>query len=148
MAGKRIEHVEDRPARGATRAERPNRVPINGDVDILTVKGIRPGYHPCWVNEEKVPKYLGAGYTFVESDNVTFGSYHVNQGNPLGARYVRDVGMGKFSYLMEIPQEYYDEDRQAEQDSIDKAEEGMKQSARQSGLDHGDLYIESTKNRR
>lgn len=141
MAGKRTEHVEDRPARGETRAERPARVAINGDVDILTVRGIRPGFHPCWVNEDKVPKYLDAGYTFVDYD-VSFGSYHVNQGNSLGARYVRDVGNGKFAYLMEQPQEYYDEDRAKEHASLDAAERTMSDKARATGLDHGDFKIE------
>jgi hypothetical protein len=141
MANDKVKHIEARPARGETRAERPQRVPINGDIDILTVRGIRPDYHPCWVNEDKVPKYLDAGYTFVESD-VSFGSYHVNQGNPLGARYVRDVGGGKFAYLMEILKEYYDQDRLAEQTRIDARENALSADAASSGLDHGKLIID------
>lgn len=137
---KRTEHVEARPARGETRAERPQRVPINGDADILTVKGIRPDFHPCWVNQELVPRYMEAGYSFVDYD-VSFGTYHVNQGNSLGARYARDVGGGKLAFLMEQPLEWYNQDRKDEQDGITRTEESMRQTARQSGLDHGDLLI-------
>lgn len=144
MKSERIKHVEERPARGETRAERPQRVPINGDRDILAVKGIREGYHACWVNEQNVPRYLEAGYTFVDYD-VTFGSYHVHQGNPLGARHVRDMGMGTVGYLMEIPQEYYDEDRQAEEDQLKAAEGSMLEESRSKGLDHGDLVLPKNK---
>ena len=140
MKNEKTKHVEARPARGETRAERPQRVPINGDRSILEVKGIRPGYHPCWVNLENVPRFMEAGYSFVEND-VTFGSYHVQQGNSLGARYARDVGKGQVSFLMEIPQEYYDEDRDREEQQLAHAEATMKDRARAEGLDHGDLRI-------
>lgn len=137
---KRNEHVEERPARGETRAERPHRVPLNGDIDILTVKGIREDMHPCWVNQNMVPRFQAAGYTFVDYD-VSFGTFTVNQGNPLGARHVRDVGAGQYSYLMEIPMEYYLEDEEARLKSIDAGEASLKDRARAAGLDHGDLQI-------
>lgn len=140
MKSERIKHVEERPARGETRAERPQRVPINGDRDILAVKGIRPDYHGCWVNEPLVPRYLDAGYTFVDYD-VSFGSYHVHQGNPLGARYARDVGMGMVAYLMEIPLEYYNEDRLREEEQLKAAEAALERDARAKGLDHGTLKL-------
>ena len=141
MKSERIKHVEERPARGEARAERPQRTPIGGvGSDLLAVKGIRPGYHPCWVNSDKVPRYQAAGYSFVESD-VTFGSYHVNQGNPLGARYARDVGAGQTAYLMEIPQEWYDEDMAKQEEDRQAAEASIKSVARQQGLDHGDIQL-------
>src|SRR6188768_1396408 len=105
MANDKVKQVESRPARGEIRAERPKRVPINGDRDILAVYGIKPDMHPCWVNFDMVQRFLNAGYTFVDYD-VTFGSYHVNQGNSVGARYARDVGQGVTAFLMEIPIEY------------------------------------------
>lgn len=140
MKNEKVKHVEARPTRGETRAERPQRVPINGDRSILEVKGIRPDYHPCWVNQENVPRYLDAGYSFVEND-VTFGSYHVQQGNPLGARYARDVGKGQVAYLMEIPMEYYEADRASEERQLLESERSMRDRARAIGLDHGDLKI-------
>ena len=143
MSARRIERTEARPERGETRAERPQRVPINGNVDILAVKGIKPDMHPCWVNEPLVPRYLQAGYTFVDYD-VSFGSYNVKQGNPLGARYARDVGAGQTAYLMEIPTKYYEEDQQAMQDELDRAQETMNESARSQGLDHGEIKIGSS----
>jgi hypothetical protein len=85
-----------------------------------------------------VPRYLDAGYSFVDYD-VSFGSYHVNQGNPLGARYARDVGMGMVAYLMEVPEEYYQEDQRALEERIKASEAGIKNQGRASGLDHGEV---------
>lgn len=139
MKDERLVKTENRPTRKDTRSEaRPQRVPINGDKNILGVTGIREGYHGCWVNENLVPRFLDAGYTFVEND-VSFGSYHVQQANPLGARYARNVGLGVTAYLMEIPQEYYDQDRAAEAEEITQMESSIKRRARSEGLDHGDL---------
>lgn len=143
MANEKVKHVEDRPARGVTRAERPDRVPINGIRDILAVKGIREGMHPCWVNEPLVPRYLEAGYTFVDYD-VSFGAHHVNQGSSIGARYSRDVGRGMVAHLMEIPQEWYDADRAEEAAFIDQTETSLGRGSSRE-LDHGNLVINSMK---
>lgn len=141
MKDERINKTQNRPTREDTRAEaRPKRVPINGEGDILNVTGIRDGYHACWVNEKNVPLYQRAGYSFVENE-VSFGSFHVQQANPLGALYAKNMGMGVTAYLMEIPEEYYNEDRDAEAESIAAAEASMKRTARSEGLDHGDLSI-------
>ena len=139
MKDERISKTENRPTREDTRAEaRPNRVPINGIKDILNVSGIREGYHACWVNEKNVPQYIDAGYTFVDND-VSFGSLHPDQANPHGARYTRNVGGYQTAYLMEIPQEYFDADRAAEEEERIAQEATMFSDARQEGLDHGDL---------
>jgi hypothetical protein len=136
-----IKRTEARPARGESRAERPQRVPINGERDVITAHGIRPGFHPCWVNESNVPRFQAAGYTFVDYEGVTFGSYHVQQSNPLGARYCRNMGGGVYGYLMEVPLEYYNADREAEQKDLDKKMEAMSREARNEGLDQGNITI-------
>lgn len=140
MTNEKVKHIEDRPARGQTRAERPARTPINGIRDILAVKGIKPDMHPCWVNEGNVPRFLDAGYTFVDYD-VSFGSYHVNQGNVFGARYARNMGQGVIGYLMEIPLELFNEQRAEEEKQLLNAELSMNHDARSSGLDHGAVHI-------
>ena len=142
MKDERIIKTQNRPTSQDTRAEaRPKRIPINGGSDILTVVGIRPGYVACWVNEKNVNRYLDAGYTFVEND-VSFGTHHVNQANPHGARYARNVGREVIAYLMELPKEYWEQDREREAAEIDAVENSMKSEARGQGLDHGDLSIQ------
>lgn len=145
MANEKVKHVEGRPVRGEPRAERVNRVPINGIRDVLAVRGIREGFHPCWVNEPLVPRYLEAGYTFVDYE-VSFGAQHVNQGNSIGARYSRDMGKGTVGYLMEVPQEYYDEDRAREALELEHTEASLGRNPGQ-GLDHGTVSITSMKDK-
>ncbi len=148
MESKRILKTENRPTSRDTRAEaRPSRIPINGISDILTVKGIRDGYHACWVNEKNVPQYLDAGYTFVDNPDVSFGTHHVNQANPLGAKYTRNVGMGTTAYLMEIPDEYFQEDREREEAQRQEQEATMYAEARAEGLDHGLLELTRARTR-
>lgn len=139
---RRVNHTEERPARGQERRiEAPMRVPIDGLRNILDVHGIKPDMHPCWVNENQVDRFRAAGYTFVDYDGVTYGAYSVNQSNPLGARYAKNVGGGVYAYLMEIPQEIYDEDYRKQQAELDLKEAGIKIEARRQGLDHGDLIL-------
>lgn len=136
---KKNEHVEARPERGQPRAdERPPRVSLNSGRDILNVKGIKPDMHPVWVNEDQVPRFLDAGYTFVDY-NVSFGSYHVNQGNELGARYARDVGMGMVAYLMEIPKSLKEEYDREEEERLRAGERAIYENARADGLDYGNI---------
>jgi hypothetical protein len=136
-----MKRTEARPTRGETRAERPQRVPINGERDIITARGIRPDYHPCWVNESNVPRYEAAGYTFVNYEGVTFGSYHIQQSNPLGARYCRNMGGGVLAYLMEIPLDLYNQDRMDEQKDLDDRMEAINKEAREQGLDQGKVTV-------
>jgi hypothetical protein len=141
MKDERLIKTLNRPTSQDTRASaRPERVPISGIKNIIGVSGIRGGFHACWVNEPNVPAYQAAGYTFVEND-VSFGSHHVQQANPLGARYARNMGLGTIAYLMEIPQEYYDSDRDLEAKEVDDIEASMKREARSLGLDHGDIAL-------
>lgn len=137
MKDERLIKTTNRPTREDTRAEaRPERQPISGIKNLLNVIGIRPGYHACWVNEPNVPAYQAAGYTFVEND-VSFGATHVQQANPHGARYAKNVGLGMTAYLMEIPNDYYEQDREREAEEIAASEASIRGDARSAGLDHG-----------
>lgn len=139
MKDERLIKTTNRPTREDTRAEnRPERQPISGIKNLLNVTGIRPGFHACWVNEPNVPAYQAAGYNFVEND-VSFGATHVQQANPHGARYAKNVGLGMTAYLMEIPNEYYEADRKREADEIAATEASIRRNAMAEGLDHGEL---------
>ena len=139
MKDERLIKTTNRPTRADTRAEnRPERQPISGIKNLLNVMGVREGYHACWVNEPNVPAYQAAGYAFVEND-VSFGATHVQQANPHGARYAKNVGMGMIAYLMEIPEELYEADRAREAEEIAATEASMRRNAQAEGLDHGEL---------
>lgn len=116
--------LEDRPV-AVNRSERPKRQPINGYRDLLSVQGKEEGFHYCWVNEDKVPRYEQGWYEFVTHD-VIIGDKRVNTAAQLGGKVSLAVGNQMTAYLMRIPNEYYDEDMKAQSDMVDEVESSMK----------------------
>jgi hypothetical protein len=116
--------LEDRPST-VNRSDRPSRTPIHGTRDILSVKGQEAGWHYCWVNEQNVPRYEAASYEFVTHD-VIVGDKQVNAASQIGGKVTLASGNQTTSFLMRIPQEYYEEDMQAVQDDLDEKEDAMR----------------------
>lgn len=116
--------LEDRPV-AVNRSDRPKRQPINGYRDLLSVQGKEEGFHYCWVNEDKVPRYEQGWYEFVTHD-VIIGDKRVNTAAQLGGKVSLAVGNQMTAYLMRIPNEYYDEDMKAQSDMVDEVESSMK----------------------
>ncbi len=109
---------EDRPT-GREETGRRQRIPL-GSAKLKLAHEDRPGYHRHWMNDRsnRIHDAERAGYTFVEALNDgrkekvsrRVGSHE--DGSPMSA------------YLMEIRQEFYDEDQAAKQvrvDAIDAA---------------------------
>ena len=115
----------DRP-KTLNRSERPQRVPINGLRDKLSLKGCEPGFHYCIVNDYNVDVYVAAGYDFVTHD-LKIGDRHIDSSQAEGRKVSLPVGSGVIGYVMRIPQEWYDEDRLEEQRELDKTEETLRQ---------------------
>jgi hypothetical protein len=115
---------EDRPT-SLNRSERPKRVPINGLRDKLTVVGQEEGWHYCWVNEDKVPRFTAANYEFVTHECV-IGDRKVDNNTAIGGKHSMNVGNGVTAYLMRCPQEEFDEDRATELAEIKAREDAMK----------------------
>lgn len=117
MSEKRTLHPKDS-------AGRPARVPIHKR-NVLTAKQ-RAGFHRCYVNEvpHNVQAYLDAGYTFVLTDDSTVDQTAATAQVP--GNVVRIVANKdphapyRYAVLMEIPQEYFDEDMAAQQALIDQ----------------------------
>mgnify|MGYP001567928756 CR=1 FL=1 len=135
---------DERPSK-INRSDRPKRVPINGYRNILSVMGQEPGWHYCWVNEDKVPRYEQAAYEFVTHD-VIVGDRRINAASQIGGKVSLSVGNQSTAYLMRVLQEYYDEDMAAMHREVDKQDAGM-QSDLNSGSDgtYGNVKIEQSK---
>lgn len=116
--------LEDRPSK-INRSDRPKRQPINGYRDTLNVSGKEEGFHYCWVNEDKVPRYEQGWYEFVTHD-VIVGDTKINTAQQLGQKVSLAVGNQMMAYLMRIPNEYYEEDMKAQSDAVDDMESTMK----------------------
>jgi hypothetical protein len=117
--------TEDRPNVVETRSKRPSRVPINGYRNLLGVEGLEKGFHYCWVTEELVPRFERALYEFVTHECVV-GDRSVNKGTTVGSRISIPSGNNETSYLMRVPQEYYDQDMESHHKDIDDKERMLK----------------------
>lgn len=97
---------------------RPNRKPF-GSMQLKLAHEIRQGFHGHWFNDVpgRVDRAKDAGYEHVKDKN--------------GKEVKRVVGTAEgggalTAYLMEIPEEWYQEDMKAEQAHIDEKEEMMR----------------------
>lgn len=120
--------MEQRTTRQAQASqERAKRTPL-GTRNILTVQH-RPGFHRVWVSDSpslrtKLADYEAAGYTYVE-ENLQVGDTKANSGDKVSSRVTRQGGQGTMLYLMEVPEEYYKEDLEAQEAKIKEKEHQM-----------------------
>ena len=124
------------------RNSRPQRrrIGLNRPVELP----LRPGYRRALVNDTpgNLQKYLNAGYAVVKDDleDDTMGA---GDGSPMGAHATRPVGGGINGILVEIPEEYWKEDRNAEEAERISMEEDMRRAelakpGRYGEMDFGD----------
>lgn len=86
----------------------------------------REGFHRRFFNDkdDRIARAEAAGYVKVRG-NVSTGDPHVGDSSKKGSCVTKSVGGGMKAYLMELPQEFYDEDQKVKQDAIDETEKGM-----------------------
>jgi len=121
---------EENTTSNNNKEEKSQRTPRKKRVPIATRNKLkaqaREGYHRRFFNDvdDRIAEAEAAGYEKVKGD-VSTGDQHVGAGSKKGSCVAKSVGGGITAYLMEIPQEYYDEDQAAKQAKIDKKEMGM-----------------------
>lgn len=108
--------------------KRPTRIPIHGARNIMAIPEMvkKPGYHYTWQPDRhsNLERFLNAGYAFVTdpgraNDLTANTSARLNgQGQALSMRSGEDT-----LYLLEVRQEWYDED-QAAIERLNKEREG------------------------
>ncbi len=108
-----------------TRPKRPVRVPL-GTRSVLTAPK-REGYERRFVNEDgdRVSDFQAAGYEIVR-DKVQVGDPKAGKATQIGSAVNPSVGDGKKAVLMEIKEEFYEEDQKRKQDEILVGERDMK----------------------
>ena len=119
---------------------RVKRVPVSGR-NILTVAGKDPDYAYRIVNddEDRITRFLDAGYTVVGEESVEVGDKRVSKPTAEGSVKQVSVGGGKKAYVMRIRKDWYEEDQKAKQSFVDQQEATIKQKA-QDGT-YGSLTI-------
>jgi hypothetical protein len=98
--------------------KRVERTPIAAQ-SVLNSEA-RAGYHRRYVNDYagRIDMFLKAGYAFVKHDTDE-STGQVQDPSVMDSSCIRKVvnktlqeGMGRYAYLMEIPQEWWEEDQQ------------------------------------
>lgn len=111
-----------------SRANRgPDRVPVSGSRDILTVQGKNPDFEYRWVRDkdedgQRIFAFHQAGWDFVDSSEVRVGSSLVYKTENVGSIIRTPSNDGGYLYLMSIPKELYDEDQARKQQEINEIE--------------------------
>src|SRR4051812_37105224 len=108
MAEQNTKNVAEKPST-LNRSERPQRVPINGLRDKMSVRGQEPGWHYCWVNEENCPRYALGRFEFV-SHEVQVGDRKIDTASMIGGKVAMPVGNGVTAFLMRCPEDVYEEE--------------------------------------
>lgn len=126
---------------------RPERIPVSGNRDRLSVTGIPKGYVGRVVNDDpqkdphRIQKFLDGGYEFVTSSGVTIGKQDVHTSELLNDRRTVNVGNGITAYVMAIREEFYKEDFAAKQDIVDRKEKGVYRQFKEGKGQYGDVEI-------
>lgn len=134
-----------------TEKGRKARVPL-GVIRMKLNASRREGYHRHWINDSpgRLDSAIDGGYTFVEeTDRVKVGQgQDLTQRVGLDSRVSRVVGTAPDgsalrAYLMEIPQDQYDEDQEAKAADLALTEKELKRAShgkRNAGQDGDFIY--------
>ena len=121
---------------------RPERVPVSGRRDVLTVADKDPAYVYRWVNDTqgRIDQFIKGGYEHV-SEKHKVGQNGIDSSADVSSM-TTNTSPGMVQYLMRIKREWYDEDREAAARKVDKTEADMKRTLN-SGRDgtYGDVTI-------
>jgi len=125
--------------------KRPKRVPL-GTRNVLRYPA-RPGYHRHVINDvdDNILIHEQAGYTVVQKKDLPSGDPRAGDASQMGMPVSKEVGGGVKGVLMEIPQEWYDEDQKARQDKITADESAMKRSKGDIEGGYGEVKIDASR---
>jgi len=144
----RDESIEARTeSRERTESRRERRVPLGAPRLKLAVPD-RNGYKRRWVNDDggRLQEAQDGGYQFVTDSTLHVGHDVENGNSDMGSRVSRIVGKTDGgeplrAFLMEIKQEWYDEDQAEKQKKVDEIDEAIKHGdAGSSGLSADERY--------
>lgn len=105
--------------------------------------GNRPGFHRHVINDvnNRINDALEAGYTPVMDNSKTQTDGDAGRASQMANAVKRQVGNGVTGYLMEIPQEWYDEDQKKKQKQNDNIDKSIVDVSRVGGRDSADGAI-------
>lgn len=121
-----------------------DRVPVSGIRDILTVMGKDPNFVYRFIVDEdeqgsRIMRFNRGGWEFARQDqgSLMVGKECVYKSKQEGSIIRLHTGDGKYSYLMRIKKEWYDEDQAAKAADILEVEETITKTGTSTGEDFG-----------
>jgi hypothetical protein len=110
------------------------RVPL-GTRNILTAPK-KSGFVRRFVNDkgDRIERFKAAGWNVVD-ENVQVGDQKIGKASLMGSLINPHVGGGQKAILMEIPEEFYNEDQTAKQTKITRIEDEIKRNSKIPGKD-------------
>ena len=117
-----------------TAGQARKRIPL-GTRNILTASK-RPGYARRFVNDkgDRIQAFKDAGWTAVETDEQV-GDDKAGRATSVGSSANPSVGGGQRAVLMEIPEEFHDEDNKSKQAKITQVENEIRRNSSTPGQD-------------
>lgn len=108
------------------KAERPKRVPLYDQRNILAIKGKDPKYEYRLVNDSdgRIARFKLAGWEHVTHD-LQVGDVQVEISECKGGVATVNVRGGIVAYIMRIKKEFYEADQSAKQQDLDASQEAM-----------------------
>lgn len=123
---------------------RPTRTSVSSSRAPLVVKGFdHKNYKGRWVADidTRLQDFLDAGYVFVEKKEIkSYGERTVETSSGLDSRVTKPGGRGITLYLMKQPMAYAIEDQKAKDREVDRTEEGIRKTAKDSA-DYGKVTL-------
>jgi hypothetical protein len=114
------EATKTRGSSKATRAKRPNRIPMSGSRKRMHIPDEYKdsAYHYAWITDRNdlVFRAKRAGYEHVQVAEMPELQVDVDQATNPDGLIMMNVGGGDVGYLMKQPMEFYEEDRQAQRE--------------------------------
>ena len=131
------------------------RVPVDGARDLMTVHGLNhDDFSYRWVEDSddkgsRIWKFKRGGWDLVtldtEDSELAVGQEAVYKSKEQGTLIRLHTGEGRYSYLMRIKKEWFEEDQAAKEESIKETENGIFGSVSSEGDANNGQYGEIRK---
>jgi hypothetical protein len=141
--------ISGRANRAQNRQTKTERIPVDGQRDIMTVHGKDPAYSYRWVEDSdergsRIWKFKRGGWELAtldgEQQEMHVGQEAVYKSKQDGNLVRLHTGEAKFSYLMRIKKEWKKEDFQTKQANIDELEGGIMGTQTSQGDANNGMY--------
>jgi hypothetical protein len=123
-----------------SKSTRVTRASINGIRQKLNVRGKDPAFEYRIVNDidDRIQEFIDRGYEIVTDTTVQVGDKRVANPTQEGTPAKVSVGQGVKAFVMRIKKEFYEEDKQTHNATLDELEGQLRRTAKEEGL-YGDI---------